>query len=67
MISKFFKSQDLFGNGFQFMFNKQGSTHFTTVGGIFSVLIQIATILYFSILFRKMIYYEEDANSAIVQ
>ena len=52
---KFLKRQDKFGHQIIFNFNKQGHTHKTVFGGIFSIFISIFMVLYVYLLVVKWI------------
>jgi hypothetical protein len=57
------KERDMFGHGIGLNFDKQGDTHNTVIGGVFSIFIKFAVAVYVIMNFQKMLFYEQDFNS----
>jgi hypothetical protein len=53
----------MFGHVIHLNFNKEGDSHKTVVGGLFSCLIKVVMFIYVFINFKKMILNESDSNS----
>ena len=56
------KSTDMFGHTIHLNFNKNGDTHKTFIGGLFSILIKVALAFYVYTLFKRMFLNEADSN-----
>lgn len=65
MLSKFLKRQDLFGLPVQLHFNKKGPSHRTLMGGLVSILIKLFMAFYIFIMFKKMIFFEDNKLSTV--
>ena len=65
MITKLIKGQDLFGLPVQLHFNNKGPYHRTILGGLFSILIKLFMAFYIYIMFKKMIYFEDNKLSTV--
>ena len=64
-ISRFLKSQDIFGHHVELNFNRKGSTHNTVLGGCASILVKAAMLFYTAILFQKVVFHLEDDISTV--
>lgn len=62
MFGNYIKDFDMFGHTIQLNFNKQGDTHKTVIGGLFSILIKLFLGLYVFLLFKRMFLKESDSN-----
>ena len=60
---KAISEQDMFGHVIQLNFDKQGDSHKTAIGGVFSIFIKIAMFTYVFMNFKKMLLNEQDSNS----
>ena len=54
------KDQDMFGYKIDLNFNRQGEEHKTLLGGVFSILINVALVTYFGICLRKLVTGDEN-------
>ena len=61
-MKKYMKELDMFGHTVQLNFNKNGDSHKTIIGGIFSVFIKMLLGLYVYLLFKRMFLNEADSN-----
>ena len=52
---KLVSNQDLFGHYIHLNFNRQGDSHKTLIGGLFSILVKIMMIFYIIINVRKLV------------
>ena len=59
---KAFVNNDMFGHVVHFNFNKNGNSHGSFIGGIFSVLIKLMLLFYVTLILKKMIFNEGDTN-----
>ena len=60
MLNKI-KSFDQFGHEVVLNFNSKGKFHFTLLGGIVSILVNIFVLVYICSLVQKHILYENDS------
>jgi len=61
------KNQDIFGHSVLLNFNKNGNTHNTFCGGIFSILIRLLMVYYLYTLLGNMIGYKKDTVGTILK
>lgn len=61
-MKKYIKDTDMFGHTINLNFNKNGDSHKTFIGGLFSILIKMLLGLYVYLLFKRMFLYEADSN-----
>lgn len=61
-MKKYIKDFDMFGHTIQLNFNKNGDSHKTFVGGVFSMFIKMLLGLYVFLLFKRMFLNEADSN-----
>ena len=62
-----FKDHDMFGHTIQLNFDKQGESHNTLLGGIFSIFIKIIMSVYIGLCFKKLLYMEDDSISLFLE
>ena len=60
--SNFVKDIDMFGHTIKLNFNKNGDSHKTFIGGLFSMLIKVTLAFYVYTLFKRMFMNEADSN-----
>ena len=56
------KDNDMFGHTINLNFNRNGDSHKTFIGGLFSMLIKVTLAFYVYTLFKRMFYNEGDSN-----
>ena len=61
------KDHDMFGHTIQLNFDKQGESHNTLLGGIFSIFIKIIMSVYIGLCFKKLLYMEDDSISLFLE
>jgi hypothetical protein len=61
-VAKAIAEYDMFGHTINLNFNKEGDSHKTTIGGVFSIFIKTAIFLYVFMNLKKMILREDDTN-----
>ena len=54
---------DMFGHVINLNFLKEGDSHKTAIGGLFSFVIKLAMTLYVFMNFKKLLFYEDDSNT----
>ena len=59
-FGKYLASHDAFGHVVQLNFNRNGATHKTAIGGIFSIIVNIAVYYYVFTRFKILIMKEGD-------
>ena len=64
-MKRIIKEQDIFGHQIAFNFDKQGSSHKTSIGGIVSILIKVLMLIYVFILLKRMFLLEQNRNSTL--
>ena len=65
LLLNWIKNGDLFGHPIELSFNKKGSKHKTTVGGVVSIFIKTLIAIYLYILVDRLIYYKNDINVSL--
>ena len=55
------RDHDMFGHVINLNFNRQGPTHNTVIGGLFSILIKVAMSVYVFLNFKKLLFKEDDS------
>ena len=62
-FAKHVSEYDMFGHVINLNFLKEGDSHKTAIGGVFSFIIKIAMTLYVFMNFKKMFLHEDDNNT----
>jgi hypothetical protein len=58
------KDQDFFGHPISWNFDKQGDSHNTLIGGIFSVFIKLFFLFFVTTKVKQFLYKEESNNTS---
>ena len=61
-LRKLVQGQDLFGHVINLNFDRQGDSHQTLIGGVFSLFVKTAMLVYVFTKFKQMFLYESDIN-----
>ena len=56
-------NQDLFGHLIMFNFGREGNTHNTKIGGVFSILLKVGFAIFIAYNVKKMINFESNSIS----
>lgn len=62
-LGKHVAEYDMFGHVINLNFLKEGDSHKTVIGGVFSFVIKLAMTLYVFMNFKKMFLHEDDNNT----
>lgn len=62
-FGNFIKSYDMFGYQIAFNFERKGDSHTTVIGGSTSILLKLFMIVYITVCFKRLIFYERDQTT----